>query len=140
MTKPTPETRRHHPASSHPHNFTNPTVLRLQGQSLAAFGALSNSTILRLDHLLKHRLAVFEEDEFCVEAGCPPERLEAWLQSHWKEYDICAVFAGSEKVGPYPLLLGRQYNEHFTLRMYSPSDQLLRSRTNPRCRAESAWD
>src|SRR5262249_51370377 len=68
---------------------------------------------------------VINESEFLAQTGCPPEKLETWLETSWTQYDIRAVLAGTEKVGPQPWLLANERDQ--TVRLFSPSSEAIRA-------------
>jgi len=72
------------------------------------------------------RFWMLEESEFLTQSGCPPGELENWLAGDdWTQYNIRAVLAGSEVVGPHPHLLLRNQEHQATGRLFCPTKELL---------------
>jgi hypothetical protein len=68
---------------------------------------------------------MLEESEFLAQTGCPPGELENWLENSWRQYNIRAVLAGSEAVGPQPHLLVCYQENQATMRLFCPREKLL---------------
>ena len=89
---------------------------------------LSHADMERLSAILggPEKAALVEESEFVAESGCPPGRMEEWLEDYWKQYDVEAVIAGQQVVGEMPILLVRQHDGYFTVRLFSPTKKLVK--------------
>jgi hypothetical protein len=70
---------------------------------------------------------ILTEPEFVAETGCPPEELQNWLETGWIQYDIKAVLAGAQKVGPQPRLLVGHLDNRPAVRLFCPTRRLLLS-------------
>jgi hypothetical protein len=88
---------------------------------------LSEENMHRLINVLGgfQNVELLEESEFLTLTRCPVEALERWLKSAWIRHDIDAVLAGTEQASTRPVLLARQYEGYFTIRLFCPRNELL---------------
>jgi hypothetical protein len=71
------------------------------------------------------RVLTLEKSEFLTQTGCRPEECEIWLRGSWIQYDIAKVLRGSQRVGPWPMLLVQLVEDQVALRLFSPTKELV---------------